>query len=48
MKKYIIESKGFTNGLGSSKRREENKNKLKELKRQISEIEQNENNNSLH
>tara|TARA_R110000851_G_scaffold261371_1_gene413854 strand:+ start:326 stop:469 length:144 start_codon:yes stop_codon:yes gene_type:complete len=45
-KQYVIESKGFTNGIGSAKKREENKKKLEELKRQIAELEKLEQNDN--
>ena len=38
-KQYVIESKGFTNGIGSSTYAKKRKEKLEELKRQILELE---------
>ena len=40
-KQYVIESKGFTKGIGSSEWKNKNKRKLEELKRQITELENN-------
>ena len=37
-KQYVIESKGFTQGIGSSKYIEKRKKQKEELKRQIAEL----------
>jgi len=45
-KQYVIESKGFTQGLGSSNYSKKRKQKLEDLKRQIAELERLENNDN--
>jgi len=42
-KQYVIESKGFTKGIGSASYSKKRKEQLKELKRQIEEMEKLEN-----
>ena len=42
-KQYVIESKGFTQGIGSASYSKKRKEQLKELKRQIEEMEKLEN-----
>ena len=37
-KQYVIESKGFTQGIGSATYRKKRKEKIEELKRQIFEL----------
>jgi hypothetical protein len=37
-KQYIIEGKGFTNGIGSAKYRKEKQKKIEELKKQLAKI----------
>ena len=41
-KKYVIESKGFIQGIGSVKHAEKRNKKKEELKRQIAELEKRE------
>ena len=43
-KQYVIESKGFTQGIGSASYSKKRREKLEELKRQIAELEKLENN----
>jgi len=45
-KQYVIESKGFTQGIGSAKYAEKRKKKMEELKRQIAELEKLEQNDN--
>lgn len=40
-KQYVIESKGFTQGVGSATYAKKRKERLEELKRQIAELENN-------
>lgn len=45
-KQYVIESKGFTQGIGSAKYAEKRKKQIEELKRQIAELEKLEQNDN--
>ena len=45
-KQYVIESKGFTQGIGSVAYSKKRKEKLEELKRQIAELEKLEQNDN--
>jgi hypothetical protein len=43
-KKYVIESKGYTEGIGSTSYSQKRKERLEEIKKQLAELENQENN----